>query len=518
MGGLGSERTLWSLLQAGDDAATALVVPEGRRWTYAALRETVSAGTERLRELGLGRGDRIATSYPNGAEAVLLFLTAALTGTAAPLNPAYTEEEVRFYLEDTNAAALVVPPGGARAARSARRPETRLLEASVDEKGGLRIEGQASARRDEAAPGADDVCLILHTSGTTSRPKRVPLRQRNLAASVANVMAGYRLSPEDVSLCVMPLFHVHGIVASLLSTLASGGTVVAPSGGFNALRFWPLVEEERVTWFTAVPTMHQMLLRRAEGQGQPAAARSLRFARSCSSALAPAVESQLTELYGVPVLQAYGMTEASHQMASNPLPPGERRPGTVGRGTGVEVAVVDPEWTQLPAGEQGEVVVRGPNVVDGYESNPEANATGFRDGWFRTGDAGVLDAAGYLTLVGRLKEMILRGGENIAPTEIDEILLRHPAVAEAVSFGEPDMMLGEVPVAALVLRDEVSDRDLLRHCREYLAPTKVPVRFYRTDQIPRTATGKIQRRAVAAAFPPRETTQAPVRGRPAGAS
>jgi len=200
------------------------------------------------------------------------------------------------------------------------------------------------------------------------------------------------------------------------------------------------------------------------------------------------------------VVQAYGMTEAAHQMASNPLPPGERRPGTVGLGTGVEVGVVDPSWAQVPAGAQGEIVVRGPNVIDGYESNPEANATSFRDGWFRTGDQGVLDPEGYLTIVGRLKEMILRGGENIAPAEIDEVLLQHPAVAEAVAFGEPDMMLGEVPVAAIVLKEEVSDRDLLRHCRTYLAPAKIPVRFYRTQSIPRTATGKIQRRAVAASF------------------
>lgn len=502
MGAPDTERTLSSLLEVGDGAATALIVPGGRRWTYAELRETVFEGARRLRELGLGRGDRIATSYPNGAEAVLLFLTAALTGTAAPLNPAYTTDEVRFYLEDTGAAALVVPPGGAEAARRARQAPTRLLEASVDERGRLRIEGDPGVPRDEPPPGADDVCLILHTSGTTSRPKRVPLRQRNLAASVANVVAGYRLGPEDVSLCVMPLFHVHGIVASLLSTLASGGTVVAPPG-FNALRFWLLVEEERVTWFSAVPTMHQMLLRRAEAQGQArpaAAARTLRFARSCSSALAPSVEAQLCDLYGVPVVQAYGMTEAAHQMTSNPLPPGTRRPGTVGIGTGVEVAVVDADWERLPAGEHGEIVVRGPNVIDGYESNPGANATSFRDGWFRTGDAGVLDEAGYVTIVGRLKEMILRGGENIAPTEIDEILLRHPAVAEAVAFGEPDQMLGEVPVAAIVLTDEVADRELVRHCRDHLAPAKVPVRFYRTEQIPRTATGKIQRRAVAAAF------------------
>ncbi|MGH7910255.1 MAG: AMP-binding protein, partial [Candidatus Dormibacteraceae bacterium] len=322
----GTERALRAVLQGGDDASPALIVPGGQRWTYAALREAVLLGADRLRQLGVGRGDRIATSFPNGAEAVLLFLAAALTGTAAPLNPGYTEDEVRFYLEDTGAAALVVPPGGASAARRARPQGTLLLEASVDAGGRLEIEGRGHPARDTTEPGADDVCLILHTSGTTSRPKRVPLRQRNLTASIAHIVAAYALAPEDVSLCVMPLFHVHGLVASLLSTLASGGTVVAPAGGFNALHFWTTVEEERATWFSAVPTMHQMLLRRAEEAGS--APRTLRFVRSCSSALAPAVQAGLEQLYGTPVLQAYGMTEASHQMASNPLPPGARLPGT----------------------------------------------------------------------------------------------------------------------------------------------------------------------------------------------
>ncbi|MFZ0216126.1 MAG: AMP-binding protein, partial [Candidatus Dormiibacterota bacterium] len=491
-GGNTNERTLRALLQAGDDAAPALVVPGGPRWSYGTLRETVFAAADRLRHLGLGRDDRIATSYPNGAEAVLLFLAAALTGTAAPLNPGYTEEEVRFYLQDTGAAALVVPPDGGEAARAARPEGTLLLEAAVDERGRLLIEGEGRERRDATEPGADDVCLILHTSGTTSRPKRVPLRQRNIAASVGHIVAGYALTPEDVSLCAMPLFHVHGIVASLLSTFASGGTVVAPPG-FNALRFWPIVEQERVTWFSAVPTMHQMLLRRADRTQVATAARTLRFARTCSSALAPAIEDELTKLYDAPVLQAYGMTEAAHQMTSNPLPPGERVPGSVGVGTGVEVGIVDEAWTQQPVGRQGEIVVRGPNVIAGYESNPAANASSFRDRWFRTGDAGVLDTRGYLTIVGRLKEMILRGGENIAPAEIDEVLLLHPAVAEAVAFGEPDQMLGEVPVAAVVLSGEVTERELLRHCREHLAAAKVPVRLYMTEQIPRTATGKVQR-------------------------
>ena len=496
---LATPQTLQAALRGGDDSAPALVVPDGPRWTYAALRETVLDGASRLRQFGLGPKDRIASSYPNGAEAVIVFLAAALTGTAAPLNPAYTEDEVRFYLEDTGAAAVIVPPGGGEAARRARSEDTLLLEGRLDQSGRFRIEGSGRGGSGGGEPGPDDVCLIMHTSGTTSRPKRVPLRHRNLLASVRNVVSAYSLQPDDVSLCVMPLFHVHGLVASLLSTLASGGTVLAPPG-FNALPFWRFVEAEHVTWFSAVPTMHQLLLRRADPARVTSAARTLRFVRSCSSALSPAVEQELTTLYQAPVLQAYGMTEASHQMTSNPLPPAPRVPGTVGRGTGVQVAVVDESWKALAPGQQGEVVVRGPNVIDGYESNPAANAASFRNGWFRTGDAGVLDDQGYLTLVGRLKEMILRGGENIAPAEIDDVLLRHPAVAEAVAFGEPDELLGEVPVAAVVLSGDAKERDLVRHCREHLAGSKVPVRLYLTEQIPRTATGKVQRRLVAAAF------------------
>src|SRR5581483_7446047 len=311
----------------------------------------------------------------------------------------------------------------------------------------------------------------------------------------------YALGDGDVSLCVMPLFHVHGLVASTLATLATGGAVVVPAR-FNPLSFWRIAKDHGVTWYSAVPTLHQLLLARADPASRPAGAERLRFIRSCSASLAPQVMHDLEAAFGAPVLEAYGMTEAAHQMASNPLPPGERKPGSVGRGTGVRISIMDATGAHLPPGERGEVVIQGPNVIAGYENNPEANAASFTDGWFRTGDQGYLDAGGYLTLTGRIKELINRGGEKIAPREIDEVLLSHPAVAEAVAFGAPHPAWGEEVAAAVVLREDAreTEADLLAYCRERLADFKRPKQIYLTRTIPRTATGKIQRRLVAEAF------------------
>jgi len=479
-------------------------MPEGGSVvTYGSLRGQVEALAATLQTLGLGRGDRVAMALPNGIEIITAFLSiTAAAATAAPLNPAYTAEEFRFYLEDIEAKALIVPPSGGEQARAVAPAGTLLIETSLSPPGRVRFEiaGSSASPRVQTDPTPDDVALFLHTSGTTSRPKGVPLSHTNLLASAANVVATYALTPADVSLCVMPLFHVHGLVASTLATLRSGGTIVVPPR-FSAGAFWPAVKTHRATWYTAVPTIHQVLLTRADQDQAPAPGTSgLRFIRSCSSALAPATMAGLEARFGCPVVEAYGMTEAAHQMASNPLPPAPRRPGSVGRGTGVQVAIMSDADTLLPAGSQGEVVIQGPNITRGYHNNPEANAAAFTNGWFRTGDQGILDADGYLTLVGRLKELINRGGEKISPREIDEALLTHPAVAEAVCFGVPDAKYGEEVAAAVVLRSEASEAELAAHCRERLSAFKVPKTIYLVTQIPRTATGKIQRRVVAAAF------------------
>ena len=251
----------------------------------------------------------------------------------------------------------------------------------------------------------------------------------------------------------MPLFHIHGISASLNATLVSGGTVVCPTGGFDALTFWKTVEEFKPTWYSAVPTMHQMLLARADHNRDAIRANPFRFARSSSAPLPPVIMERLEAVLQTPVLESYGMTEAAHQMASNPLPPKARKAGKVGYGFGVDIGVMSDAGEMMPQGEIGEVVVRGANVVDGYENNPEANRTAFPgEGWFRTGDQGYLDADGYLCLTGRLKELINRGGEKISPLEIDDVLLRHPAVAEALAFAVPHKSYGEDIHAAVVLR------------------------------------------------------------------
>lgn len=493
--------TLLNVLNAGQDQHVAIAAQSGLTLTYRQLRDEVTRAAEHLSSCGVRPGERVAMVYPNSAEAIVLFLAAAVAGTAAPLNPSYKQEEFAFYLQDTRARVLLVPPGDFPAARSALPAGGTVIEAGFDEGAALRLSPVShtpSRRPALSEPRNDDVALVLHTSGTTSRPKMVPLRHRNLAASVANIIPSYGLTEDDVSLCVMPLFHVHGLVASALATLGSGGTVVVPQR-FNPFEFWGLADSHRVTWYSAVPTIHQLIVDRA-AHGKHAPATSLRFARSCSSPLSPQLMGELEDLLDVPVCEAYGMTEASHQMASNPMPPGRRIPGSVGIGTGVEIAILGEHCDLLPVGAAGEVAVRGPNVMDGYEANPAATDAAFCGDWFRTGDQGTLSHDGYLTLAGRIKELINRGGEKIAPREIDEILQRHPAVAEAVTFGIPHKTWGEEVAAAVVLKGEVEKRDLADFCRQHLADFKIPRQFFFVDEIPRTSTGKIQRRHVAAAF------------------
>jgi acyl-CoA synthetase (AMP-forming)/AMP-acid ligase II len=495
--------TLLDVLGGAPDS-TALIVPEkDLRVSYAALKDQVMAVAEALAAAGVKRGDRIGTALPNGLPNIVTFLAASMVGTAAPLNPAYKEDDFKFYLDDTNARFLLLPPDGAEDARRAAGDTVPIMAVDLDESGQVRLSqgpGAEAPRKPFAPPSVDDVALILHTSGSTGRPKRVPLTHAQLSISARNVAQTYQLTAKDVSLCVMPLFHVHGLVASTLATLATGGTVVVPAK-FNPLSFWRVAGDYGATWYSAVPTIHQLLASRAQPGAKPAGAEKLRFIRSCSASLSPQLMSDLETAFGAPVLEAYGMTEAAHQMASNPLPPAAHKPASVGPNTGTTtIGIMDGAGNLLNAGERGEVVIRGANVISGYENNPDANASSFVNGWFRTGDQGYLDEDGYLLLTGRLKEMINRGGEKIAPREIDEVLLGHPAVAEAVAFGTPHQMWGEEVAAAVVLKSDATEADLIAYCKERMADFKRPKQIHITTAIPRTATGKIQRRVVAEAF------------------
>ncbi len=478
-----------------DAAGPALLTVDDEVMDHAALRLEVDRLAEQLRSAGLRANDRIAIVLPNGPEMALVLLAAMSVGCAAPLNPKYREDEFRFYLDDLHAAALITIDGASPAAHAAAPVGT----ISIDARGqGLAIDLIADADPTSSSterPTADDQALVLHTSGTTSRPKIVPLRQRNLAWSARNIASGLRLTSADRSLNVMPLFHIHGIMAGFLAPLSAGGSVVC-TPGFDAFKFHRWVDTLHPTYYTAVPTMHQMVLARAP-EPRPT---SLRFVRSSSAALPGSVLESLHALFDVPVVEAYGMTEASHQMTCNPLPPAATKPGSVGLATGIEVAILDAHNRVLPPGERGEVAIKGPTVVDGYENNPTANEAAYTDGWFRTGDEGMLDAEGYLFLTGRLKEQINRGGEKISPVEIDEVLLRHPAVAEAITFAIPHDKLGEEVGAAVVLAEghDVSERDLRSYLSEQLAAFKVPKRIVFVAEIPKGATGKPQRIGLAA--------------------
>src|ERR1700719_1985745 len=454
---LKSVETLLDVLQFADSSHTAVIVPElGIRVSYESLRQQVLAMADALASAGIRPGDRVAIALPNGLPAIVSFLAASIAGTSAPLNLAYPYEEFLFFLSDTNARVLLCPPVGAEFARSAAADrEIPILSVEMTDKGNVHLV-DAPTGASATEPAADDIALILHTSGSTGRPKRVPLRHFNLAVSSANIANSYALSEEDVSLCIMPLFHIHGLIGSTMATLLSGGTVVVPTK-FNALSFWRTVAEHKVTWYSGVPTMHQLLLSRT--RQKPAEADSLRFIRSCSAPFSAGLIHNIEQLFGVPFVEAYGMTEAAHQMTSNPLPPRHRKAGSVGVGAGLMISVMDKAGTHLDTNQRGEVAIQGANVFRGYANNPEANARAFVNGWFRTGDEGFLDADCYLHLTGRIKDIIIRGGENIVPHEIDEILLKHPAVAAAVAFGVPHATLGEEVATAVVLNESHDARE-----------------------------------------------------------
>ncbi len=495
--------TVHELLRTGADSSTAISGIDRQDLDYRALRTLIIQTQETLNRLGIGRNDRVAIVLPNGPEMATSFICIAACATTAPLNPSYTQDEYDFYLSDLNARALVVAKGSdSPAVQAARNHDIQILELEVQDNapaGAFSIAANLDSRytRNELTgfAEADDVALVLHTSGTTSRPKIVPLTQRNICRSAANIQHTLNLEAADVCLNIMPLFHIHGLMAAILASLGKGASVCC-SPGFDALKFYAWLEQSNPTWYTAVPTMHQAIVARAKRNSDIVSSTRLRFIRSSSSSLPPQVLHQLEDTFDVPVVEAYAMTEAAHQMTCNQLPPGSRKPGSVGCAAGPEVAIMDESSADLLAqGETGEIVIRGENVTPGYENNPTANTENFVGGWFRTGDQGVLDKDGFLTITGRLKEIINRGGEKISPREVDEVLLDHASVQQVVTFAMPHKSLGEEVAAAVVIKDgEPADEAAIRaFAAERLATFKVPRKILILDEIPKGATGKLQR-------------------------
>jgi oxalate---CoA ligase len=492
--------SIFALLEAGPADAPAIGAPQGvKSLLYCDLQALARRTVETLNSVGIGRTDRVAIVLHNGPEMASSFVCIAAGAATAPLNPGYREKDLEFYLGDLQPKALVLEAGVDSPARAtAKKMSIPVLELTAERgrgAGWFTLSGGAKGTPARGGMGdEDDPALLLHTSGTTSRPKLVPLLQRNLLASAENIGRTLALTRDDVCLNIMPLFHIHGLMAATLASLSAGASVSC-TPGFNALKFFAWLDEVRPTWYTAVPTMHQAILARAERHRDMIARSRLRLVRSSSASLPAPVMVEMEKTYGVPVIESYGMTEASHQMASNPLPPRERKPGSVGLAAGPEVAILDEEWKELPRGQVGEVSIRGPNVTPGYEANPEANAKSFRDGWFRTGDQGVLDEEGYLRLTGRIKEQINRGGEKFSPLEVDEVLSSHPAVAQVLTFAMPHAKLGEEVAAAVVLREgaTATERELHNFCAARLAGFKVPRKVVFLTEIPKGATGKLQR-------------------------
>jgi acyl-CoA synthetase (AMP-forming)/AMP-acid ligase II len=476
--------TLSNSFSAGASSAAIIIPgkPNALTVSYKELSAEILSFQKKLAKLGVTPQAAVSIALPNTYEFIVAFLAAAWQrGIAAPLNSAYKQEEFEFYIDDLSSAVALVPKGSfaqdGPAVRAARKYKAAIVECYwngrevvLDLKDEGKLKGKGNQKVEKAQP--DDIALVLHTSGTTGRPKAVPLTHRNLTRTMKNIKATYDLSPADRTMLVMPLFHVHGLLAGFLAPLFSGGSVIVPLK-FSASEFWDDFITYKANWYTAVPTIHQILLKNPPPQTKP----KIRFIRSCSSPLSPTTFHLLEETYNTPVLEAYAMTEAAHQMTSNPLPPGKRQPGSVGIGQGVEIKILDHEGNEVQQGTEAEICIRGENVTKGYLNNPEANKSAFtKGGFFRTGDQGKKDKDGYVIITGRIKELINKGGEKISPIELDNVLARHPAVSEAVSFAIPDEMYGQEVAVAIVLKQgqTLDAAELKKWVSEKLAKFKVP--------------------------------------------
>ena len=475
------------------DAVYALAAEGGHRLTYAQLAAACRGVSALLAQHGLGPGDTVSLVMPNGTVTLELLLGVMASGCVVnPVNLLAQPEQMRYVLDHSDCKLVVTAPEWTARVREllagVSRPVAQV-EADPEGAGFRDVAGPAPVH----VPEPEDAALLMYTSGTTGRPKGVVLTQANLAANAHAIAAEHALGAEDRVLGVLPLYHINAFAVTMLAPLAAGGSVaVAPR--FSAQRFWSQAIETRCTWINVVPTIIAFLL---EGELPPRDMLSrIRFCRSASAALAPAHLRAFEKRFGIGVIETMGLTETVAPSFSNPLDPAQRKIGSVGRASGGEARVIDAALQPLPDGQTGEIAIRGPNVMRGYYKNPEATAAAFTpDGWLRTGDLGHRDADGFFFVTGRIKELIIKGGENIAPREIDEALLRYPAVLEAAAVGIPDRLYGQDILACVVLREgALADEAALRaFCHEQLGRFKTPGQFRFVRELPRGPSGKVQR-------------------------
>ncbi|HTY33480.1 FadD7 family fatty acid--CoA ligase [Mycobacterium sp.] len=493
------------------DAPALVVTPDRIPVSYRDLIGLVDDLAGQLKRAGLLAGDRVALRAGSNAEFVVGLLAASRAGlVAVPLDPALPVGDQRTRTEAVGARAVLVDGDGPG---DEREPGLRRWPIAVNVGRG---QGTPAVHLDAATPPEGDVstpeglrdddAMIMFTGGTTGLPKMVPWTHDNIANSVRAIIAGYGLGPQDATVAVMPLYHGHGLIAALLSTLASGGTVLLPARGrFSAHTFWDDIDAVGATWYTAVPTIHQILLERSKTERPGNKRAVLRFIRSCSAPLTPETARALQETFSASVVCAFGMTEATHQVATTGIGQSENPAATgglVGESTGPEIRIAGPDGQPLPPDAVGEVWLRGPTVVRGYLGDPAITAANFTDGWLRTGDLGSLSPAGDLIIQGRIKELINRGGEKISPERVEGVLATHPNVLEVAVFGLPDKMYGETVAAVIVPRESPAPTpaEFAVFCRERLAAFEVPAAFQEASALPHTAKGSLDRRAVADQF------------------
>ena len=496
------EKTIRNMINQQNDDLIFLTSEKNEKLSYGEFKIFNEKISRQLAATNIINSDRAAIVLPNGPLMASSFLSISSYMSAAPLNPLYKQEEFEFYLDDLKPKFLLVEPNSkSLAVIAAKNLNIPVFEMKISDNQPLGTFELFDKETDYKNPNDYDEALVLHTSGTTSRPKIVPLSNLNIFTSAVNISKSLKLTADDHCLNIMPLFHIHGLIA-VLSASAKVGASVCASNGFNALKFLDLAETQNITWYSGVPTMHQAILLRAQKNSDKAKKLNLRFIRSSSASLPPAIFEQLNDIFQTPVIEAYGMTEATHQMASNPLPPAIQKPGLVGMPAGPEICIMNDKNEKLPQGEIGEICIKGDNVTNGYENNPEANKQSFVNDWFRTGDEGFFDEDGYLKISGRLKEIINKGGEKISPLEVDNILMDFPPIDQALCFGYKDKMLGEDIAVAIKLKENKSctEDDIKSYANEKLAKFKIPKKIFIVEDIPKGATGKLQRIGLAKKF------------------
>jgi acyl-CoA synthetase (AMP-forming)/AMP-acid ligase II len=467
--------------------------------TFAALRESCRKIGAALRGRGLASGDTVSVVMPNGVATVRFLLGAMHSGVCVnPVNLLSQAEQMRYVLDHSDCRLVVASPDWEARVRAALSTVAREVDVVVmDLNGDDAALATALPSADEPPalppPAADAIALLMYTSGTTGVPKGVMLSQANLAANALAISREHDLQSDDRVLAVLPLYHINAFAVTMLAPLAHGGSLVlAPK--FSASTFWGDAARSRATWLNVVPTIISYLL---EGETPPRdGLAGIRFCRSASAALPPEHHRAFEMRFGIGVLETMGLTETVAPSFSNPLFAGDRKIGSVGRASGGEARVVDAQLAPVADGTTGELVIRGPHVMRGYYKNDEATRASLTpDGWLRTGDLGHRDGDGFFFVTGRIKELIIKGGENIAPREIDEVLLRHPAVLEAAAVGIPDRHYGQEIAACVVLRDGAAcEADELRSfCVDQLGRYKAPRLIRFVDSLPRGPSGKVQR-------------------------